>query len=345
LKTAGLIILFLITAAVVGGFRWRRLYNHSAIHPGLTTDLYLYKKTDIQQLDRILVDSLHLANNKDNLDWAARILGWQSFKPGHYKINHNYTYNAFLSKLAKGNQDPISLTIIPGRHRTAIFSTLADDMRFDSTAIFHVLQDSAFLAKEHINDTTLVGHLLPNTYKVYWTSSPQKLLTRIFNEFNKKVTQKYSKRMHELNLSENQVLALASIIQGEARHNDEKPKISALYWNRLKKGMKLQADPTVEFALKKNRRLTFKDYKIKSPYNTYLHTGLPPGPINNPSLSSIKAALYPADNDYLYMVARPDGYHAFAKTCAKHQRQAKKWRDYLKKQVKKAAKDSTIHAK
>jgi len=161
------------------------------------------------------------------------------------------------------------------------------------------------------------------------------VLKHIFNEFDAKVSKPYAKRIQHLKLSQKQILTLASIIEGEAVHNDEKPKISGLYWNRLRKHMYLQADPTVAYAVGKSRRLYYKDYHIKSPYNTYLHRGLPPGPINNPSLSSIKAALFPADNDYLYMVARPDGYHQFSKTYAKHRRQSRKWHHYLQKQAAK----------
>jgi UPF0755 protein len=339
MKTAGFIILFLIVVGVVGGSRWRRLYKLKTIHSHGQTDLYLPRKMDLQQLSQIVVDSLHLSDNKKEFKWAAVILGWQSFKPGYYDINHNFNYNSFLAKLARGNQDPISITIIPGLRESAIISTITSQMRFDSTAAWGVLQDSSFLAEEGVSKANVIGHLFPDTYQFYWTASPKIVFSRIFDEFNQK-TVKFAARFGKIGLSENEVLTLASIIQSEAVHNDEKTKISGLYWNRLRKNMKLQADPTIEFALKTHRRLYFADYKIKSPYNTYLHKGLPPGPIDNPDLSSIKAALFPADNDYLYMVARPDGYHAFSKTYAKHQQQSKKWRNYLSKQEAKARQDS-----
>ncbi len=337
MKTTGFVLLFLIVVGVVGGSRWKRLHKPDAIHPGEQSDLYLDNQVDVQQLWQIIADSLHFTHNKKRFMWASGLLGWHSFKPGHYKIDHNFTYKKFLQKLAKGNQDPISITIIPGLHQSEIISLISSRMQFDSSAAYSVLQDSLFMNSENVNNTTLVGHLFPNTYQFYWTSSPKTVFQRIFDKFNQAVTEQFAKRFEKINLSEKDILAFASIIQGEAVHNDEKAKISALYWNRLNTGMPLQADPTVEFALHTHRRLYFKDYKTESPYNTYLHKGLPPGPVNNPSLSSIKAALFPADNDYLYMVARPDGYHDFAKTYAKHQQQSKKWHSYLKKQEEKAA--------
>jgi UPF0755 protein len=337
MKTTGFVLLFLIVVGIVGGSRWSRLHKSDAIHPGKQSDLYLDNQVGLQQLWQVIADSLDFTHNKKRFMWAANLLGWHKFEPGHYKIDHNFTYKKFLQKLAKGNQDPISITIIPGQHKAEIISLISSRMQFDSSAAYRVLRDSSFMNSENINDTTLVGHLFPNTYQFYWTSSPKTVFQRIFHKFNQTVTKPFANRFKEINLSEKEVLALASIIQGEAVHNDEKAKISALYWNRLKAGMPLQADPTVEFALHTHRRLYFKDYKTKSSYNTYIHKGLPPGPVNNPNLSSIKAALFPADNDYLYMVARPDGYHDFAKTYAKHQQQSKKWHDYLKKMEKKAA--------
>jgi len=340
MKKTGLVLLFLASAAVVGGSRLMRLKDTSAIHPQHATDLYLRNKVHLPRLSYILVDSLHIASNKKELRWAANLLGWHSFQPGHYAINHNFTYESLLSKLAKGNQDPVSVTIVPGKREPSIALTLARKMRFDSAAVLQALKDSSFLAKEHLTRKTALGHLFPETYKFYWTSPPKIVLKHIFNEFNQKVIQPYHARFDSLKLSQKGIITLASIIEGEAAHNDEKPVISGLYWNRLKKNMYLQADPTVLYALKKRRRLHFKDYNVDSPYNTYKHKGLPPGPINNPSLSSIKAALFPANNDYLYMVARPNGYHSFSKTYAKHRQQSKKWRNYLRSQ-RNAAADST----
>lgn len=331
MKKVGLAILFVCVVALVGGSRLMRLYNPNAIKTEKKADLYLEEKTDLEQLSRLLSDSLHAVNDESEFKWAANLLGWRTYQPGHYAIDGGITYEKFLSKLAKGIQDPIPVTIVPGQPEDRIFSFLSKRMRFDSTAIYRAVNDSSFLAGQGISDSVFVGRLFPATYDLYWTAPPRKVLKRIFSEFNKQVAGPLSKRAEELDMSLNEILALASIVEWEAIHEEEKSKISGLYWNRLKRGMLLQADPTVSYALGEQRRLYNKDYTIDHPYNTYIHRGLPPGPVNNPSLSSIKAALDPAEHDFLYMVAQPNGYHAFTKTYAQHQQKSAEWRKYMKK--------------
>lgn len=337
MKKLGLIALFLLVVAVVGGTRWLRLYDPQAIYTPKDSDLYLRDTQKLAELSRILSDSLQAIEDEQELKWAGNLLGWRTFQPGHYDIDSGYTYDAFLSKLAKGNQDPIALTIVPGQSKEKIISFLAHRMRFDSLDIHQTINDSSFFAGRRFDQQTLVGYLFPATYDLYWTSSAKSILERFFSEFNKQVINAYRDRMDELDLTTNEVLALASIIEWEAIHDDEKPKISGLYWNRLNRGMLLQADPTVSYAVGERRRLYFKDYKVDHPYNTYQNKGLPPGPINNPSLSSIKAALYPMDHEYLYMVARPNGYHEFSETYAEHQQKSAEWREYLKNQEKESS--------
>jgi len=330
-NTVGLLALFLLTVGIVGGTRLMRLMDNDAIYAARETDLYIEKKIGLNQLATLLVDSLHVTKDKEELKWAARLLGWRKFKVGHYTLEGASTYDALLSRLAKGGQDPISLTIVPGQSRDEIVKALSKQLWFDSLAIQKLLADSLFLAEQNITQTDLIGHILPNTYNVYWTATPKEVMKRIFQQFRKSVIKPYGERFKELDKSVNEILALASIVEWESAQVDEKPKISGLYWNRLQRGMHLQSDPTVSFALKEQRRLYFSDYEVENPYNTYIHKGLPPGPINNPSLSSIKAALFPADHDYIFMVAKADGsgYHAFTKTYAQHQQKAAEWRAYL----------------
>lgn len=330
MKKLGLFILFLLVVGLVGGSRWMRLNDSQAIYTERNSDLYLRDTLKLAELSRILSDSLQAIEDKEELQWAANLLGWRTFQPGHYNIDSGYTYNAFLSKLAKGNQDPIALTIVPGQSKERIISFLASRMRFDSLDIHQTLNDSSFFDGRPFNQQTLVGRLFPATYDLYWTSSAKSVLERVFREFDKQVVDAYRDRMEELGMTTDEVLALASIIEWEAIHDDEKAKISGLYWNRLNRGMLLQADPTVNYAVGERRRLYYKDYNIDHPYNTYQNKGLPPGPINNPSLSSIEAALYPSDHDYLFMVARPNGYHAFTETYAEHQQKSAEWKEYLK---------------
>lgn len=331
-RFTGLLLLFICVVALVGGSRLLRLNDPDVIASSGEMAIYLEEPVKLEQLSAILVDSTGVVDDKTELKWAANLLGWRNFQPGHYAIDQNYSYDEFLSKLARGNQDPVTITIIPGQSRERIADFLSSQLRFDLLAIQKVLEDTSYLADKDIADKLLIGHLFPATYHLYWTSPPEVIMDRIFEEFNHQIVEQYRGRINELDKSLNEIITLASIIEWEAARDDEKPKISGLYWNRLNRGMLLQADPTVNFAVKKRRRLYYKDYKVDHPYNTYVNKGLPPGPVTNPSLSSIEAALYPADHDYIYMVAKPNGYHAFTKTYAEHQRKSAQWRNYLKEQ-------------
>lgn len=331
-RFSGLLILFIAVVALVGGSRLMRLANPEAISASGKQALYLEEPVNLQELSTILVDSIGAVEDETELLWAAKMLGWRNFQPGHYNLDKSYSYDGFLSKLARGIQDPITITIIPGQSRDTITDFLSHRLRFDSLAIQEVLTDSSFLAEQNITPKTLIGHLFPATYDVYWTAAPEKVMTRIFEEFDHQVVEQYRGRINELDKNLTEIITLASIIEWEAAREDEKPKISGLYWNRLNRGMLLQADPTVNFAVKKRRRLYYSDYKVDHPYNTYVNPGLPPGPITNPSLSSIEAALYPADHNYLFMVATPSGYHEFTQTYAEHQQKSAEWRNYLEEQ-------------
>jgi UPF0755 protein len=331
MQKLGVALLFIGVVALVGGSRLMRLHNPNATKADTKADLYLEAQTGLEELSRIITDSLHAVGDENEFKWAANLLGWRTYQPGHYTIDEGLTYDEFLSKLARGIQDPIPVTIVPGQPEDRILSFLSERMRFDSTALYQSVNDSSFLQEQGISDSVFVGRLFPATYDLYWTAPPRKVLERILDEFDKQVSVPLSKKAEDRNMSLNEVLALASIVEWEAIHADEKSRISGLYWNRLNRGMLLQADPTVSYALGEQRRLYNKDYKIDHPYNTYIHKGLPPGPVNNPSLSSIKAALEPTEHDFIYMVARPDGYHAFTKTYAQHRQKSAEWREYLEK--------------
>lgn len=326
---------FLIVVAVVGGSRILRISDSKAISPvsDKPIDIFLTKKTDLPSLGKMLADS-GVVSNKSDLLWAGNLLGWRTFQQGHYRVETGYSYDAFLSKLARGIQDPIRLTLLPGITRNRLIKSMAKHMEFDSVAFKRVINDSTFLANQGLTRKNFMGHMLPSTYSIYWTSSPKSVIKRVLSEFDKKIYQPNENRFSKLDRSVDEILTLASIIEWEAKNKNEKKRISGLYWNRLRKGMLLQADPTINFVLKKRRRLLYKDYQIDDPYNTYIHPGLPPGPITNPSESSIEAALYPEDNNYLYMVASPDGTHAFSETFKEHKEKSEKWRKWLQKQYR-----------
>lgn len=172
---------------------------------------------------------------------------------------------------------------------------------------------------------SLEGFLLPETYTLPVPVTAEGLVQAMVEQFVRRWTPRWQARADSLGLTRLQVVTLASIVEGEARHDDERAVIAGVYTNRLKRGMPLQADPTVQYAIqlqtgRRKPRLYFKDYAIRSPYNTYLTAGLPPGPVNSPGAKSIEAALYPAEVPFLYFVAMPDGHHRFSRTLTEHNR-------------------------
>jgi len=328
----GMLIL-LATIFFVAESRWTRLYSSKAVSTDKAVQLYLEESTQLDELTRILVDS-SLVKSEEELKWAANIFGWRKFQQGHYMVDDPLSYDAFLSKLARGMQDPVSVTILPGRSKTDIVAKISSQLKFDSLAFDQVIKDSVFLAEHNLDQKDVIGRLFPNTYSVYWTTSPQSFFERILSEFDNAVVESYKKQLNKIDQSVDEIVTLASIIEWEAKNNEEKRTISGLYWNRLNREMRLQADPTVNYAVGERRRLLYEDYQVDHPYNTYLYRGLPPGPITNPDLASIRAALYPEDHDYLYMVATPKGGHAFSKTFEEHKQKSAKWRNWLQEQYR-----------
>ncbi len=328
----GLFICFL-TVFFVAESRWSRLGDEYAINSDSPFHLYLDKPTELPSLKNTLVDS-GIVENEDEFMWAAQLLGWNRFREGHYLIDKGFTYNEFFSKLARGIQDPVSVTILPGQNKGQIASSVARSLQFDSLTFRKTLSDSTLLADLNLDSKDVIGRLYPDTYSLFWTSSAPRVFKRILSEFDKAVVQQYSARFGEINRTVGEVVTLASIVEWEAKTIEEQSIISGLYWNRLERGMRLQADPTVNYAIGERRRLLYEDYRVDHPYNTYQYRGLPPGPITNPSLSVIKATLFPEEHDYLYMVASPDGTHAFSKTFEEHKRKSAEWRKWLQKQYR-----------
>ena len=198
-------------------------------------------------------------------------------------------------------------------------------MNLDSTKITILCKDSNFIKSNDINESSLEGYLFPDTYFFYVGEKPKSILKHLIKMNKSFWTKNHLLQSKKLNLSKHQVLTLASIIEGEAIYDSERAKISAVYHNRLNIGMRLQADPTIQYIIPDSpRRLLNKDLKIKSPYNTYLNWGLPPGPINSPGKNSILAALYPEHNDFLYFVATGDGYHTFTTNEKDHNKAKRK---------------------
>ncbi len=256
-------------------------------------------------------------------------------RTGRFKIKPGECAITVLKHLKSGMQDPVRLTIPTVRTIEKLSAKLSDKLMVDSAEITNALKDSVICSKYGYDTCTVICMFVPNTYDFYWNIPMEDLLERMQKESRTFWNDERKKKAEVLNLTETEVMTLASIVDEETANNEEKPMIAGMYYNRLKQDMPLQADPTVKFALKdfEARRIYHKMLTADSPYNTYKYTGLPPGPIRIPSIAGIDAVLNMVKHDYLYMCAKEDfsGTHNFAVTYAEHKQNAKKYTEALNK--------------
>lgn len=251
---------------------------------------------------------------------SARLLGWDDqLKAGRYEIPLGKSNYRILRILVEGKLSSQRICIPEGATAREIASILRKGIQIDSIRFIQLVNDGLFCRRLGIEANSLEGYLFPDTYDFYWGIGEETVIEKLVGTFKKVMNDSLRRRAYELGMTVHQVVTLASIIEGEAMVDGERALISAVYHNRLKKGMCLQADPTIQYIIKGGpRRLLKKDLEIDSPYNTYKYPGLPPGPVNNPGRKSIIAALYPAPVDYLYFVAKGDGSHVFSRTLREH---------------------------
>ena len=289
--------------------------------PGINqeTNISIPKGSTLVDVAAELVEK-RVINNKLSFVLAVKILGYEKDLPaGKFKIVNAGTNYALIKQLLNSVGLSKKVTILEGWTIEDIAEKVSNSLKIDKNEFIDASTDIALLKKWDIENNSFEGYLFPDTYQFDEDQDAIGVINTMVSEYKKNFTSQMRERMDEINLTENEVLALASIIEGEAIYDSERPRISGVYHNRLKKGMRLQADPTIQYIIEDSpRRLLNKDLKIKSPYNTYLNYGLPPGPINSPGLESIKAALYPEKVDFLFFVAKGDGYHTFSRTEKEH---------------------------
>jgi UPF0755 protein len=248
-------------------------------------------------------------------------------KPGRYTVPRNLSTVGLLYYLHSRPQDEVRLMIPNGVEQRKIARIIASGLDIDSVAFMNATRDLKLLHALGIAGNTTEGYLFPGTYNFPWASSPQEVITFLVKRFRAFYVDSLKQQTAKAGLDETRLLTLASIVEAETPIDAEKPVIASVYLNRLKKHMRLQADPTVQYALPGDGRLlSYKDLEVSSPYNTYRHDGLPPGPICNPGPASIAAVLNPAKTDFLYFVATGHGGHSFASTLAGHSQNIRKYR-------------------
>jgi len=271
------------------------------------------------------VDSLVASGVIDNRDWfslyaRARGLG-SSLKSGLYPFHQNESWSEVVTALKRGRGVEVRFTVREGLMASEVAEIAFYRLHIPKEAFMAAVRDTAFereLGIRH-NPKGVEGYLYPTTYIVPQGIRARELVHLMTQEFISRWQPEWDARVTELALTRHQIVTLASIIEAEVRYRPDRPYVSAVYHNRLKRGMALQADPTIIYAYgRRLHRIWERQLQIRSPYNTYLYPGLPPGPINQPRDSSLLAALYPAPIGYLYFVAQPDGKHIFSASYADH---------------------------
>jgi len=300
-----------------------------------STYIYIPTGANYNDVTNILYKH-NLIINRSSFEWVAEKKNYiNHIKPGRYKIKSKMSNNALVNLLRSGKQEPINLVFNKIRTKERFAGIISNQIEADSTSILNRLNDSDYLKKYNKNKATAMSLFIPNTYELYWNTSTDKFINRMYIEYKKFWNKARLNKAKKLNMSPTDIIILASIVEEETIKNDEKPTVAGVYINRLHKNIRLQADPTVRFAIGdfEVKRILNKHLKIDNPYNTYKYNGLPPGPICIPTISSIDAVLNYKHHNYLYFCAKDDfsGYHSFAKTLKEHNKNASKYRSALNK--------------
>ena len=290
---------------------------------------------------RLAADSLEAAGvvgSAKLFSVYAKVTGRdRSIKAGTYILDRRASWDDVVNALVAGKGIVLTLTIPEGWDVKTIVPAISRVMKVPEAELETAVGDTALLRRLNVPTPTLEGYLFPETYLLPESSDALPIVRRLVAEFERRWKPEWNAQLEKLGMTRHQVMTLASIVEKEARVATERPTISAVYHNRLKIGMMLQADPTVLYALGRHEnRVLYRHLEVKSPYNTYRNVGLPPGPIASPGLASIEAALFPADVPYLYFVAHPDGHHEFRTTVREHNEAVRQMR-LLRRQAARAA--------
>lgn len=331
------ITIVFIVAVGFGGFRCYQLYQY-IFKPNIQTpgSIIIPLHATYEQV----IDSLkkrEIILNYKAFDWVAKRKKYdQLIKPGKYLLDKGLNTNEIVNMLRSGDQQPVLVTFNNLRFISELAGAVARYIQPDSVTLLKKFTDQAVFEQYGFTESTFHCMFIPNTYEFYWTTTPDQFLERMAMEYKRFWNDERRSKAVALGLTPEEVMTVASIVQEESNKKDERPIIAGLYLNRIKRGMPLQADPTVKYALGNFRikRVLNSHLAIDSPYNTYKYPGLPPGPINFPEISCIDAVLNAAKTPYLYMCAREDfsGYHNFAKTLSAHNENARKYKEALNAQ-------------
>jgi UPF0755 protein len=306
----------LVILVVLGGLLWM---NQPIGFPNQLRLVDIPPGTSFTEVSRLLRQH-HLIQSEWFFTLLARVQRVdRKIIPGEYELHGGMQSTEVLNKLVKGEVYKYAVTIPEGYTVIQIADILSQKNLADRQEFLRLTRDPAFIGNLHIQAPTLEGYLFPDTYQFSRYMPPESILRAFVTRFHEMVTPELRTRALAMGMTLKEVLTLASVVEKETGLAAERPLVSGVFHNRLQKGIPLQSDPTVIYALESfDGNIRKADLSVNSPYNTYKILGLPPGPIANPGLAAIKAALYPTPTDFVYFVARNDGSHQFSVTLAEH---------------------------
>lgn len=327
-KNRSILLIITIISLLFGG-----IVAYSLFYPQFKTNESTYVYVDRDDTS----DSIY--NKVKSVGFPQTMIGFHlmalirpfdgNIHTGRYLISPRDNMYRVFGRISKGRQEPINLTIGSVRALDRLARSVGKQLMIDSVEVAHQLLDSIFQVKMGYTKETIACLFIPETYQVYWNISVDEFFQRMKKEHQRFWNSKRLAQATAMNMTPEEVCTLASIVEEETNNNQEKPMVAGLYINRLHRNMPLQADPTIKFALQNFtlRRISNENLKVKSPYNTYINTGLPPGPIRIPSIKGIDSVLNHVKHDYIYMCAKEDfsGTHNFASNYTDHMVNAKKY--------------------
>ena len=332
----GIGIIIILAAGSIGLYLRSWIYSPSLVNtPEEKVYFYIPTGSDYESVLYDL-DTLGWLKNVQAFDWVAQKKGYPDMvKPGRYELLRNISNDSLINLLRSGKQAEVELVFNTMRTFEYLAQVISSQLEADSSSLIELFRDTSGMEAFGFSPDSWFGMFIPNTYRFFWNTSAEQFVKRMKVEYDNFWKGARDDRRKEINLSRNEVMALAAIVQSETFKVDEMPRVAGAYMNRIRKGMRLQADPTVIFALKQPgiRRVLRKHLKVDSPYNTYKYAGLPPGPIRIPSLQAIDASLNYEKHKYIYFCAKEDfsGYHSFATRYTEHLRNARRYQRALNK--------------
>ncbi|ESU19584.1 hypothetical protein FCR2A7T_17390 [Flavobacterium cauense R2A-7] len=336
ISIASVVVLF--GATIFGYFMYEKVFSDNTKFNESEFYVYIPTNSTYQDVQKIMSP---FVKDMSKFDFVANNRGYSSnVNPGKFLMKKGMSSFDLVSSLR--HNVPVKLAFNNQESLSKLVQRLSSQIEPDSLSLTKVFTDSVFMAENGFNKETVLAMFIPNTYEFYWNVTPMKVRDKLAKEYRRFWNEERLAKAKALDLTPVQVSTLAAIVHEETAKADERPRVAGVYLNRLKQEMPLQADPTVIYAIKEKsgnfdqviKRVMYNDLKISSPYNTYIHTGLPPGPIAMPDISAIDAVLNAEKHDYVYFCASVErfGYHEFAKTYEEHQVIAKKYAEWVAQQ-------------